>query len=113
MLECENEEGKRRTLQGIQNRVSMREISSLQVKKYCRKGRPSYAIQVLSYVEDHKPILEDHPILREYRYVFPEEVTSLPPRREIDFSIELVPRAVPMSREIYRMSTLELVEIKL
>jgi hypothetical protein len=36
-LECEDEEGKRRTLQGIQNPISMRKISSLQVKKYCRK----------------------------------------------------------------------------
>jgi hypothetical protein len=35
------------------------------------------------------------------------------PRRDIDFSIEIVHRAVPMSREPYRMSTLELVELKL
>jgi hypothetical protein len=61
------------------------------VKKYCRKGCPLYAIQVLNSVEDNKPSLEDHPILREYKYVFPEEVLGLPPRRDIDFSIELVP----------------------
>jgi hypothetical protein len=51
-LECEDEEGKKRTLQGIQNHVSVRQISSLQVKKYCRKGCPLYAIQVLNSVED-------------------------------------------------------------
>jgi hypothetical protein len=45
--------------------------------------------------------------------VFPEEVPGLPPRRDIDFSIELVPGAVPMSRAPYRMSTPELVELKL
>jgi hypothetical protein len=45
--------------------------------------------------------------------VFPEEVLGLPPRRDIDFSIELVPGAVPMSRAPYRMSTPELVELKL
>jgi hypothetical protein len=71
-LECEDEEGKKRTLQGIQNHVSVRQISTLQMKKYCRKGCPLYAIQVLNSVEDHKPSLEDHPILREYRDVFPE-----------------------------------------
>jgi hypothetical protein len=45
--------------------------------------------------------------------MFPEEIPGLPPRRDIEFSIELVPRAVPMSRAPYRMSTPELVELKL
>jgi hypothetical protein len=44
----------------------------------------------LESVEDDKPNLEDHPILIEYRDVFPEEVLGLPLRRDIDFSIELV-----------------------
>jgi hypothetical protein len=83
------------------------------MKKYCRKGYPLYAIHVLESVEDDKPNLEDHPILREYKDVFPEEVPGLPPRRDIKFSIELAPGAVPMSRTPYRMSTLELVELKL
>jgi hypothetical protein len=45
--------------------------------------------------------------------VFPEEVPGLPPRRDIDFSIELAPGAVLVSRTPYRMSTPELVELKL
>ena len=40
-------------------------------------------------------------------------MSGLPPRRDIDFSIELVPGVVPMSRTPYRMSTLELVDLKL
>jgi hypothetical protein len=82
------------------------------MRKYCRKGCPLYAIQVLESVEDDKPSLEDHPTLREYRDVFPEEVSGLPPRRDIDFSIELAPKEMPVSRTTYRMSTLELVELK-
>ena len=83
------------------------------MRKYCRKGCPLYAIQVLESVKDEKPSLEDHPTLREYRDVFPEEVPGLPPRRNIDFSIELAPGAVPVSRTPYRMSTPVLVELKL
>jgi hypothetical protein len=101
------------TLQGIQKPISVRQISSLQMKKYCRKRCPLYEIQVLEFVEDDKSNLEDHPILREYRHMFPKEVPGLPPRRDIDFSIELSPGVVPMSRTPYRMSTLELVELKL
>jgi hypothetical protein len=68
---------------------------------------------VLNSFEDSKPNLKNHPILREYKYVFPEEVPGLPLRRDIDFSIERVPGAVPMSRTPYRMSTPDLVELKL
>jgi hypothetical protein len=70
-LMCRDKEGRKRTLQGIQNIVSVRKISTLQVKKYCRKGYPLYAIQVLNSIEDNKTSLGDHPILREYKYWFP------------------------------------------
>jgi hypothetical protein len=68
---------------------------------------------VLKSIEYDKPSLKDHPTLREYRDVFLEEVSGLPLRRDIDFSIELAPGAVPVSRTPYKMSTLELVELKL
>jgi hypothetical protein len=112
-LECENEEGIKMILQGIQRPVSVRLISTLQIKKYCRKGYPLYAMQVLESIEDNKSNLEDHPILREYKDVCPKEVSGLPLRRDIDFSIELAPGAVSVSRAPYRISALELVEIKL
>jgi hypothetical protein len=88
-LECVNEERRKTTLQGIQKLVLVRQISTLQMKKYCRKGCPLYAIHVLESVENDKPNLKDHPILREYKDVFLEEVPGLPPRRDIDFLIEI------------------------
>jgi hypothetical protein len=83
------------------------------MRKYCRKGCPLYAILVLESIEDDKPSLEENPTLREYRDVFLEEAPGLPPRRDIDFSIELAPGVVPVSRTPYRMNTPELVELKL
>jgi hypothetical protein len=71
------------------------------MRKYFQKGCPLYAIQVLKTIEGDKPSPDDHPILREYRDVFPEEVPGLPPRRDIDFSIELAPGAVSMSKTPY------------
>jgi hypothetical protein len=112
-LECVSKERKRITLQGIRKPVSVRQISALQMRKYCRKGCPLYAIQVLKTLEGAKPSPDDHPILREYRDVFSEEVSGLPPKRDIDFSIELAPGVVPVSRTPYRMRTHELVELKL
>jgi hypothetical protein len=68
---------------------------------------------VLKTIKGDKPSPDDHPILREYRDVLPEEVLGLPPKRDIDFSIELAPGEVSVSRTSYRMITLELVELKL
>ena len=52
-------------------------------------------------------------MLQEFRDVFPDEISGLPPKRGIDFTIELVPRAAPVSKAPYRMSTLEMLELKM
>jgi hypothetical protein len=44
--------------------------------------------------------------------LFPEEVLGCPPKRYIYFLIDLVPGVVSTSKFPYRMSTLELVEMK-
>lgn len=48
------------------------------------------------------------PVIKEYLDVFQEEIPGLPPFRDIDFTISLVRKAVPISRTPYCMSTLEL-----
>ena len=84
--------------------MSIREISALQLKRCFRKGCQLYA----AYVEDPKdtkgPSLEDLLILQEFEDVF-QEIPRLPPKREIDFSIDLVPGASLVSKTTYRMST--------
>jgi hypothetical protein len=112
-LECVSKEGKKISLQGIQKPVSVRQISTLQMRKYFRKGCPLYAIQVLKTIEGDKSSLDNHPILREYRDVFLKEVPGLPLRRDIDFWIELALGVVLVSRTPYQMSTPELVELKI
>jgi hypothetical protein len=49
--------------------------------------------------------VEDDPVLWEFKDVFREEVSRLPMKRDIDFSIDLVPGVIPMSKVLYRMST--------
>jgi hypothetical protein len=51
-------------------------------------------------------------VVREFPDVFPEDVTSLPPEREVEFSIDLVPGTAPISVSPYRMAPLELRELK-
>ena len=51
-------------------------------------------------------------ILREYLDVISEDISGLPLKQEVDFTIELVPGAVPTSKSPYRMNILELNELK-
>ena len=57
--------------------------------------------------------LEDYPVLQEFRDVFLDEITGLPPKRDIYFTIELVPGAVPVSKTPYKVSTPEMLELKM
>ncbi|WVZ75499.1 hypothetical protein U9M48_023545 [Paspalum notatum var. saurae] len=52
------------------------------------------------------------PVACEYPDVFPEELPGLPPDRDVEFSIELVPGTAPVSRRPYRMAPNELKEFK-
>ena len=62
---------------------------------------------------DETPRLEDYQVLQEFRDVFPDEIPWLPPKREIDFTIGLVPREAPVSKAPYRMSTPKMLELKM
>ena len=103
-----------RTTQGIPKTISVRQFSAMQLKKCIRKGCQVYAIQVTNLLEkEDKPKLEDFAVLCEFRDMFVDEIPELPPRREIDFSIDLLPGSVPISKAPYQMSLPELTELKI
>jgi len=52
------------------------------------------------------------PVVEEYADVFPNEIPELPPSRDVDFSIDLIPGAGPVSMAPYRMTLAELAEFK-
>jgi hypothetical protein len=56
--------------------------------------------------------LEDIKVVREYPDVFPIELPSMPPDRDIEFLIELLPGTPPISERPYRMPINELEELK-
>ena len=68
---------------------------------------------MLEAAENENPRLEDFHVLQEFKDVFPDEVPGLPPKRDIDFTIELVLGAAPVSKTPYRMSTPEMLELKM
>ncbi|GKB71635.1 putative reverse transcriptase domain-containing protein [Tanacetum coccineum] len=51
--------------------------------------------------------LKDVPIVQEFAEVFPEDLPGLPPARQVEFQIDLVPGAAPVARAPYRLAPAE------
>ena len=87
-------------------------ISSATARTMVRKGCEAYLAYVID-TKKAKPSLSDIPTVSDYPDVFLEELPGLPPHREIEFAIDIVPSATPASITPYRMAPVELKELKL
>nr|GEX52844.1 putative reverse transcriptase domain-containing protein [Tanacetum cinerariifolium] len=66
--------------------------------------------QVMKKKSDEKR-LENISVVREFPYVLPEELNGLPPVRQVEFQINLIPGTAPVAREPYRLAPLEMQEL--
>jgi hypothetical protein len=57
--------------------------------------------------------LEDIHVVREFPNVFPNDLPRIPPERTIKFKIELQPGTAPIAKAPYKMSHVELKELKI
>ena len=87
-------------------------ISAATVRTMVRKGCEAYLAYVID-TEKVEPSLSDILTVCDYLDVFLEELSGLPPQREIEFAINVVPGATPASITPYRMAPVELKELKL
>ena len=104
-FECMDEEGNPVVVKGIPKVISVRHISAMQLKKLCRKVFQLYASHIVEESQDETPRLDDYQVLQEFKDVFPDEIRGLPPKRDIDFTIELVPGVAPVFKKPYSIST--------
>nr|GEZ62464.1 putative reverse transcriptase domain-containing protein [Tanacetum cinerariifolium] len=58
-----------------------------------------------------KKKLEDIPVVREFSEVFPKNLHGLPPVRQVDFQIDLIPGAAPIARVLYILAPSEMQEL--
>jgi hypothetical protein len=56
--------------------------------------------------------LEDIKVVNELPDVFPEDMPGMPPDRDIEFSIDLIPGTAPISKRPYRMDVKDLAKLK-
>ncbi|GKA24956.1 putative reverse transcriptase domain-containing protein [Tanacetum coccineum] len=86
-------------------------------KNQCRKttnnnaqGR-AYMLRDRNAHQDLNVVTEDIPVVREFPKVFPEDLPGLPPIRQVEFQINLIPGTSPVARAPYRLAPLEMQEL--
>ena len=99
-------------VKGIPRPISIRKISCLQLKKCFRKSCQLYAAHIEDKTTCKSPNIEDFLVLQEFSDAF-QEIPGLPPKKYIEFSIDLVPEATPISKATYRMGTPKLKELQM
>ena len=96
---------------GERRRAPSSLISAIYARWLRQKGCKGYLAHVVDTRSDEVR-LENVPVVREFLDLFPDDLLGLPPERETDFLIDLVPGTAPISLPPYRMAPTELKELK-
>ncbi|GKB30192.1 putative reverse transcriptase domain-containing protein [Tanacetum coccineum] len=98
---------------GIKSESRLEVISSIRTQKYIDQGCQVFLIQMMKEEKTEIPErrIEDVPVVRDFPEVFPEDLPGLPPTRQVEFHIELIPGAAPVARAPYRLAPAEMKEL--
>ena len=96
---------------GIHRELSSSMISAMVAQRMLHKGCQGYLAYVVK-TGKKGTTLDEIPIVREFLDVFPDDIAGLPPEREVEFTIDLLPGTEPISIPPYRMAPAELRELK-
>ncbi|KAA3470561.1 DNA/RNA polymerases superfamily protein [Gossypium australe] len=110
MVDCKRKRISLRTLDGNEMIVTgenysalFNAVSVMEAFKLVRKGHIAYLVYIFNSLVS-SPKFEEIPVVREYPYVFPEELLGLPLEREVEFAIEVVPGTTLVSITPYQMA---------
>jgi len=88
-------------------------LDVVMVLQCCEPSSGANPVDAQGAVESEKISTETRRLLADYADVFPADLPKrVPPERDVDHRIELVPGSTPPSRPTYRMSPRELDELK-
>nr|GEV42415.1 putative reverse transcriptase domain-containing protein [Tanacetum cinerariifolium] len=97
-------------IQGDRSKTRLSLIFCIKTKRYISRGCQVFVAQVMEKKSDEKR-LEDILIVREFPDVFPEDLPGLPPVLQVEFQIDLIPGATPVSCAPYRLAPSEMQEL--
>ncbi|GJR17847.1 putative reverse transcriptase domain-containing protein [Tanacetum coccineum] len=81
-------------------------------KVLCVQGKRNIGkTKTLMSTKANEPTLSDIPIIRDFEDVFPDDLSGLPPQRQVEFCTDLIPRATPVAKSPYRLAPSEMQEL--
>ena len=111
MLNCSNKTVLFSSVSSFESRAPINLYMNYLIVNCCGSESQGYILLTTEVMEVEQK-LDNIPVVKEYPDVFPEDIPEFPPKREIEFTIELVPEVGLISIAAYRMSPLELTELK-
>ncbi|KAJ9561552.1 hypothetical protein OSB04_006712 [Centaurea solstitialis] len=95
---------------GVKPKRDIKIVSYMKMRSHLRKECVAFMAHVVDKEAKEKRI-QDIPVVREFPEVFPEELPGLPPHRQVEFHIDLVPGAAPVAKSPYRLAPSEMQEL--
>ncbi|GKG38361.1 hypothetical protein Tco_0460073, partial [Tanacetum coccineum] len=97
-------------IKGDRNNSRLKIVSCIKAQKYIDKGCDLFLAQVAEQETKDKR-LEDVPVIQDFPEVFPDELHGLPPPRQVEFRINLIPGVAHVARTPYRLAPSEMKEL--
>ncbi|GJZ89067.1 hypothetical protein Tco_0660849 [Tanacetum coccineum] len=103
-------DGEKLIIRGDQSKTRLNLRSCIKTKRYISRGCQVFVAQVMEK-KSNKKCLEDIPVVRGFPEVFLEDLPGLPLVRQVEFQIDLIPRAAPGARTPYKLAPSEMQEL--
>ena len=108
MIDCEGERVVVRTpcggelvVYGEGTRLGSGFCSATRARQYIQHGCSGYLPYMVDTRDREQPSVSEVSVVREFADVFPEELPGVPPERQVEFRIDLVPGAAPIAKAPY------------
>ncbi|XP_022851895.1 uncharacterized protein LOC111373576 [Olea europaea var. sylvestris] len=98
---------------GAKFKSSPRLVSAIQVEKMLRKESCQGFLVNITSPQHIETTVNNINAIRNFADIFPEELLGIPRDRQVEFTIDFVPGAAPVSKALYRMVLKEIQELKL
>nr|GFB27221.1 putative reverse transcriptase domain-containing protein [Tanacetum cinerariifolium] len=82
----------------------------MKARKYLSRGCQAYMAHVID-TSFEKKSAKDVPVVNEFLDVFPKDLRGIPPKRQVDFRIDLIPGATPIAKTPYHLASSEMKEL--
>nr|GFC25516.1 putative reverse transcriptase domain-containing protein [Tanacetum cinerariifolium] len=103
-------ENKTLVVEGDRGVSRLKVISCIKARKFIERGSQLFVAHITEKEPQEKQI-EDVHVIRDFPEVFPDDLSGLPPPRQVEFQIDLAPGAAPVACSPYRLAPSEMKEL--